>query len=50
MMIEEENKIHIPWSYKNTEIGVALTGKAFKYLEQRKLNNEYVFKSVLKKA
>jgi len=40
----------IPWSYKDESIEVALTGKAFKYIEQRKTLDPFTFKSVLAKA
>jgi hypothetical protein len=40
----------VPWSYKDESIEVALTGKAFKYIEQRKNTDPYTFKSVLAKA
>lgn len=40
----------IPWSYKDESVEVALTGKAFKYIEERKTLDPFTFKSVLAKA
>lgn len=40
----------LPFDYKDQQIGVALTGKAFKYLEERQKTQEFAFKSVLAKA
>lgn len=40
----------LPWNFKNTGVDVALTGKAFKYLENNKLNDMFTFKSVLARA
>jgi magnesium-transporting ATPase (P-type) len=44
------NNAAIPWHYKNKNIGVALTGKAFNYIQANRGQYEYLFLSVLAKA
>lgn len=41
---------NLPWNFKNSEVDVALTGKAFKFLEKNKENDMFSFKSVLARA
>jgi magnesium-transporting ATPase (P-type) len=41
---------NLPWNYQNTQVDVALTGKAFKFLEKNKENDMFSFKSVLARA
>ena len=45
-----ESSDYIPWHYRNDEVGVGITGKAFKILASRKEENPYVFNSVLAKC
>ena len=40
----------IPWNYQNTDIGIGITGKAFKILANRREQNPFVFNSVLSKC
>jgi magnesium-transporting ATPase (P-type) len=40
----------LPWSYKDKSVEVALTGKAFRMIEQKKASDPFTFKSVLAKA
>ena len=53
--VEESNKAYpplgnLPWNFKNTGVDVALTGKAFRFLEKNKDNDMFSFKSVLARA
>jgi cation-transporting ATPase 13A3/4/5 len=41
---------NIPWNFMNENIDVALTGKAFKFIEKNKEKDMFVFKSVLARA
>ena len=41
---------YIPWNYQDADIGIGITGKAFKILADRREQNPYVFNSVLSKC
>ena len=45
-----ESSNYLPWHYRNDDIGVGMTGKAFKILADRKEENPFVFNSVLSKC
>ena len=40
----------LPWDYQDDNLNVALTGKAFKHIYDRKQQNPFMFNSVLSKA
>ena len=40
----------LPWEYQDENISVALTGKAFKYVYERKAQSPFIFNSILSKA
>ena len=40
----------LPWDYQDANLNVALTGKAFKHIYDRKQQNPFMFNSVLSKA
>ena len=44
------NSITLPWFKKNCSAAVALTGPAFRLIEQMKDSDPYLFKSVLSKT
>ena len=47
---QSEADSQLPWSYRNQDIEVALTGKAFRYIFEHGEENPFTLKSVLAKA
>ena len=40
----------LPWDYRDDKIEVILTGRAFNFIELKKEEDDYTFRSVLSKA
>jgi magnesium-transporting ATPase (P-type) len=40
----------LPWSYKNPNIEVAITGKLLRYLYEERFNDGWLYRAVLAKA